>query len=104
MIRMDTYQARAEQKLHSALPANPRAAIRPAEAVLILVFLALLVAWLDSGNLAAQIVEEKHDRIMEQRGCIAQYAAGERYAKKKPQQCAPMVEAPNHILAIPVGQ
>jgi hypothetical protein len=38
-----------------------------------------------------------------QEGCIAQYAAGERYAMRKPHKCAPMVEA-NHILTMPVSQ
>ena len=94
-------EAQAAKKLHAALPANPRAAIRPMEAVLALLACWLLMAWLDGGNLAAQIVEERHQQIV---GCISQYGPGERWARTNTPKCAPMVEAPAYILTMPVSQ
>lgn len=69
---------------------------------LVLMAVALLLAWvyLDAGAFAdQQVIEEKVAQ-----GCISQYAAGERYAKKKPLECVEMVEAPNSILTYPVSQ
>lgn len=66
---------------------------------LVLMAVALLLAWvyLDAGAFAdQQVIEEKVAQ-----GCISQHAAGERYAK--PMTCAPMVEAPNHILTYPLA-
>lgn len=65
---------------------------------LVLMAIAIVLAWhyLDAGAFADQQVIE--ERVAQ--GCISQHAAGERYAK--PMTCAPMVEAPNHILTYPV--
>lgn len=93
---MDTYEAQAAKKLHAALPVNPRAGIRPMEAVWFLIACVLFVSHLENSDVSHQVIEESHA----QEGCIAQHAAGERYAK--PMTCAPMVEAPNHILSLPI--
>lgn len=98
---MDTYEAQATAKLSVALPDNPRAAIRPMEAVLALLACWLGVAWLGGGNLASQIVEERHQQIV---GCISQYGPGERWSRTNPLKCAPMVDAPAYVMTMPVGQ
>lgn len=100
---MDTYEARAAQKLHAAEVAPKPDGIRPMEAAWILAFLYLLVAWLETSDVSQQVVEERHQQIVE-RGCVAQYGPGERAMKKKPLECVEMVEAPNHILTLPVVQ
>lgn len=94
---MDTYEARAAQKLHAAEVAPKPDGIRPMEAAWILAFLYLLVAWLETSDVSQQVIAE---RRLE--GCISQYGPGERAMKKKPLECVEMVEAPNHILTYPV--
>jgi hypothetical protein len=89
MLDMDELQA---------LPDNPRAAIRPAELLQIVGFFFLFAIYLDATDVSDKVVAERRAQI---EGCIAQYAAGERYVKPKPQKCAPMVEA-NHILTSPL--
>jgi hypothetical protein len=75
------------------------APVRVTEKVLALVACFLAVGYLEGGELGVQIVRERQQVL--ERGCVAQYAAGERYAKRKPLACAPMVEA-NHILTLPL--
>lgn len=42
--------------------------------------------------------------IVAERGCIAQYGPGERYARAKPEACVPMVDAPPYILSMPIAE
>jgi hypothetical protein len=92
-------EEQATAKLSVALPANPRAAIRPMELCYIVGFFFLFAIYLDATDVSDQVIAERRAQI---EGCIAQYAAGERYAKPKPPKCAPMVEA-NHVLTLPLG-
>lgn len=58
---MDTYETQATAKLSVALPDNPRAGIRPMEIILGGVCAALALSfWLNSGDLAVQIVRESY--------------------------------------------
>jgi hypothetical protein len=72
---------------------------RVMEYVLGLVCIVLLSMHLESNSFPVERAIAK-----ETRGCIAQYGPGERYARPKPEKCAPMVEAPSYILSMPVGQ
>lgn len=76
-----------------AEPSTPR--VR--EYVLMVVFCVLAAAHLESKSFPVE------QAVREAEGCISQYGAGERAMKKKPLECAPMVEAPNHILTYPVA-
>jgi hypothetical protein len=78
------------------------APVRIKEKVLALIACFLAVGYLEGGELATKVVQERQQVL--ERGCIAQYGAGERYARKKPLGCAQMVEAPNSILTYPVSQ
>jgi hypothetical protein len=92
-------EEQATAKLSVALPDNPRAAIRPMEAVWALVAIWLFASYLESSDVSQQVIAEK-----KLEGCIAQYGPGERAMKPKPLSCAPMVEAPNYVLTMPVSQ
>ena len=76
-----------------AEPARPRVM----EYVLGLLCIVLLSMHLESKSFPVERAIAK-----ETRGCIAQYAASERWIKRKPMSCAPMVEAPNYVLTSPI--
>lgn len=78
-----------------AEPSTPR----PMEAVWALIALVLFSAYLESTWAPVEQAVAK-----EARGCISQYGPGERYARPKPEKCAPMVEAPNSILTMPLAE
>ena len=68
-------------------------------AVLALIAIVLLMAHVESRSFPTEQAVAQ-----EARGCIAQYGPGERYARPKPEKCAPMVEAPNYILSMPLAE
>lgn len=76
------------------------APVRIKEKVLALIACFLAVGYLEGGELAVKVVQERQQVL--ERGCISQYAAGERYARKKPMKCAPMVEADATAMTRPV--
>ena len=93
---MDTYEARAAQKLHAAEIADKPAGIRPMEAVWALIALFLFMSYLESSDVSQDVIAEK-----KLEGCIAQFSAGE-YHRNPKFQCAPMVEAPATAMTRPI--
>jgi hypothetical protein len=90
-------EEQAAQKLHAALPANPRAGIRPMEAVWALAAFVLFSAHLEKSDVSHKVVQERYA----QEGCVAQFGPGE-YHRNPKFRCAPMVEAPNYVLTRPI--
>ena len=93
-------EERAATKLLAAEPADKPDGIRPMEAVWALAAFVLFSAYIQKSDVSHQVVQERQQVL--ERGCISQYAAGERYARPKPLNCAPMVEAPNYIMTSPI--
>jgi hypothetical protein len=75
------------------------APVRIKEKVLALIACFLAVGYLEGGELATKVVQERYA----QEGCVAQFGPGE-YHRNPKFRCAPMVEAPNYVLTMPVGQ
>ena len=73
------------------------APVRIKEKVLALIACFLAVGYLEGGELATKVVQERYA----QEGCISQFGPGE-YHRNPKFRCAPMVEAPNYVLTMPV--
>jgi hypothetical protein len=73
------------------------APVRLKEKVLALIACFLAVGYLEGGELGTKVVQERYA----QEGCVAQFGPGE-YHRNPKFRCAPMVEAPNYILSLPL--
>ena len=56
---LDASEAQAAQKLHAALPANPRAEVRPMELLWIVLAFFLLAMYLDATDVNQYVIAEK---------------------------------------------
>ena len=56
---LDAPEAQAAQKLHAALPANPRAEVRPMELLWIVLAFFLLAIYLDATDVNQYVIAEK---------------------------------------------
>lgn len=74
----------------------PPAPARLAEKVWALLALWLFLSWLESSDVSQQVIAEK-----KLEGCIAQFGPGASHRNPE-YKCAPMVEAPNDVMIIPV--